>query len=77
MAEISGKTFKVVVRPNSGKNAILGYDACRQAYKVNIKAPAEDNKANRELVKFLSKELKKRAVIKSGFTGRTKLITTE
>lgn len=68
------KVFSVIAKPNSSKNEILGYDSERKAYKIAIAAPPEDNKANIELVKFLSKKLKKKVVIKSGFRCRKKTI---
>ena len=72
--EINEKTFSVIAKPNSKKSEILGYDSARKAYKVAIAAPAQGGKANIELIKFLSKELKKKVVIKSGFTGKKKII---
>jgi uncharacterized protein (TIGR00251 family) len=73
--EVKESTFCVIAKPNSPKNKILGYDSERKAYKVAIAAPAKDGKANIELVKFLSKELKKKVKIKSGFTGKRKIIS--
>ena len=66
--------FKVIVKPNSRKNEILGYDKGKQAYIVHIKEKAEDSKANLELIKFLSKSLGKSVKIKSGFKSREKFI---
>ena len=42
--------------PNSSKNEICG--VMESALKVKIKAPAVENKANLELVKYFSKLLK-------------------
>ncbi len=67
--------FKVIVKPNSSENKVLGYDETRKALKVAVKAPAENNKANKELVKFLSKHLKKKVKIKSGLKSKEKLIS--
>lgn len=72
--EIKDEIFKVIVKPNSRKNEILGYDEGKQAYIINIKEKAEDNKANIELVKFLSKMLGRKARIKSGLKSREKII---
>jgi len=47
---INLKEFKVLVKPNSKENGIDGYDNSLGAYRVNIKAPADKNKANRELI---------------------------
>jgi len=67
--------FKVIVRPGSKKNEITGYDEKENAVKINIAAPADKNKANRELIKFLSKLLKKRVRIASGLASREKIIS--
>ena len=72
--EIQGNTFKVIIRPNSGSNEIVGYDPEKKAYVVRIKAKPKDNKANKELIRFLSKVLGKRARIKSGLKSREKII---
>jgi len=66
--------FKVIVRPNSSKSRIIGFDENKQAYRVNIKAPAEKGKANMELIKFFSKLLKKKPEIIKGKTSREKLV---
>ena len=42
--------------PNSSKNAIL--EVIKEQIKVKIKAPAVEGAANKELVKFFSKEFK-------------------
>ncbi|MBI2134917.1 YggU family protein [Candidatus Woesearchaeota archaeon] len=72
--QLPEKTFKVLIRPNSPKNEIIGYDDDKKVYKINIKEKAEENKANKELIKFLSKELGKRVKIKSGLRSREKII---
>ena len=74
--EINESIFKVIVKPNSRKNDILGYDEEKQAYIISIKEKAEDNKANRELIRFLSKILGRKARIKSGLKSREKIIET-
>jgi uncharacterized protein (TIGR00251 family) len=48
--------LKVKVQPNSSRNKIAGkYD---NALKINIKAPAVEGAANKELIKFISKTFK-------------------
>ena len=42
--------------------------------KIQIKAKPEDNKANIELIKFLSKSLKKKVRIVSGFKSKEKIV---
>lgn len=68
------QTFKIIVKPNSPKNEIMGFDEDKQAYRVNIKAKPEDNKANIELIKFFSKLTKKRVMLISGLKSREKTI---
>jgi uncharacterized protein (TIGR00251 family) len=63
------------VQPNAGKNAIVGRHG--DALKVRIAAPAVDNKANLELVKFLKELLALPAsaiVIRHGATSRRKVV---
>lgn len=69
--------IKVIVKPNSPKNEIICFDKNKQAYKINIKAKAENNKANKELIKFLSKTLNKKVKIKKGIKSREKIINIE
>lgn len=66
--------IKVIVRPNSRKNILLGFDTVKQAYRVNLKASAEKGEANAALVKFLSKEMGKKVRIKSGLRSKEKII---
>jgi len=48
--------LKIKAQPNSSKNKITGMYG--DAIKINIKAPAVEGAANKELIKFLSKEFK-------------------
>lgn len=66
--------LKIIVKPNSRENEILSYDSDRNALRVSIAAPAEDNKANIEVIKFFSKLLKKKVRIKSGLRSKEKLL---
>ena len=72
--EIKELKFKVIVKPNSKENKIIEFNKEANAYKIQIRAKPEDNKANIELIKFLSKSLKKKARIVSGFKSREKII---
>ena len=67
-------TFKVVIKPNAKKSEIIGYNCDKEGFEIAIKAPPKDNKANIELIKFLSKLLKKKVRIKSGKTSKVKVI---
>ncbi|NPA88458.1 MAG: YggU family protein [Epsilonproteobacteria bacterium] len=54
------KNGKVIInvkaQPNSSKNKIAGIYG--ESLKINIKAPAVEGAANKELIKFMSKEFK-------------------
>lgn len=67
-------SFKIIVKTNAAKNEILNYDKEKEAYRISIKAKPEGGKANIEIVKFLSKLLKKRVRIVKGLRGREKLV---
>ena len=66
--------FKIIVKANSSRNEILGYDKERGVYRVNIKAKAEDNKANIEIIKFFSKLLKNKVKIVKCLKSKEKVI---
>ncbi len=75
IAEIkNSKIFKVVVKPGSSKNEVLGYSEDKKAYVIDIKAAAEKGKANTELLNFLRKATGKRFVIKNGIRSREKTL---
>ncbi len=67
----------IIVRPSSPQTKVLGWDDVRQALRVAIAAPPEDNKANLEVIKFFSKLLKKRVRILRGLTSREKVLHVE
>jgi uncharacterized protein len=71
---IKNNSLTILVKPNSSKNEITGYDDARGAVKVNIKAPAEDNKANAEVVKFFRKLLGIEIRIISGLKNKIKIL---
>ncbi|MBN2142270.1 YggU family protein [Candidatus Woesearchaeota archaeon] len=64
----------VHVKPGKKKNLILRKERGGEELFVEIKAPAKDGKANLELVKFLKKELGQQVRIKSGFSGKDKIL---
>ncbi len=63
--------IKVRIKPNSNKNLIVEKGL---VWKINIKAPAQENKANIELLKFLKRELKKNVRIVSGLKSKEKVL---
>ena len=66
--------FKILVKPNSKKDELLGFDESRQAWKVAISAPPEDNKANIAIIKFFSKLTKKKVRIVTGLKSKEKVL---
>ncbi|MDD5086398.1 MAG: DUF167 domain-containing protein [Candidatus Nanoarchaeia archaeon] len=66
--------IKVILKPNSSCNRIAGFDNEKKAYIIEVKAPAHENKANIELVKFLSKSIKKKVRILKGLKSREKIL---
>lgn len=74
--EIKETKFKVIVKPNSKESKINGFDKEKNAYRINIKAKPQDNKANIEVIRFLSKMLKKNIRICSGFKSKEKIVET-
>jgi len=66
--------IKIKVKANSKKNEIIKEDAF---YRVNVKSPAEDNKANIEVIKLLTRHFKKKVKIIKGLRSKEKLISLE
>jgi len=73
ISEVSGKV-KILVKPNSKKDELLGFDEKTQAWKVAIAAPPEDNKANIAVIKFFTRLTKKKVTIVTGLTSKQKLL---
>jgi len=64
--------FRIIVKADSNESRITGIED--NSLKVNISAPAEKDKANKEIIKFFSKLLKKKVRIISGLKSREKLL---
>lgn len=67
--------LEVKVHTNSGKREIVRIDNLH--YKVYLKNSPEDGKANKELIKLLSKEFKDEVKIIRGKTSKNKRIKIE
>jgi uncharacterized protein (TIGR00251 family) len=74
---VKNKTLKILVKPNSPKTEIVKWDKDRGALRVNVAAPPEKDKANKELIKFFSKQLKKKISIISGAKSKEKLLRVD
>ena len=72
--EIKELKFEVIVKTGSNKNEIISFDEIKKAYRLNLNAKPIGGEANKELIKFLSKELKKKVRIISGFRSKEKII---
>ena len=67
-----GAILLVYVQPKAKRNEIEGVDEWRGRLKVRIKAPPVEGKANKELIKFLSKLLNADVKLVRGETSREK-----
>ncbi len=70
----SSGAVKIIVKPNSPKNKIISFDECRNAYRVEIKAKPEDNKANIEVIKFFSRLTGRQVRIINGLKSKEKTL---
>ena len=66
--------FKVLAKPNCAISKIVSFNKEKGAWCVEISAPSKDNKANIELIKFLSKKFGKRVRFVSGLSSREKVL---
>ncbi|MCF7866275.1 DUF167 domain-containing protein [Candidatus Woesearchaeota archaeon] len=67
-------TFMIDVKTNGNKTELKEFNKSKQAYLMDVSAPPQDNKANIEIIKYFSKNLKKDIRIMSGATSKKKLI---
>ena len=74
---INNGSLKIIVKPNSQKTEIIGYDELKKSVVVSVSERPKDNKANIEVIKYFSKLLKKRVRIKSGLTSKEKILKIE
>lgn len=66
--------IKIIVKTNAEKNEIQEFDEEKQAYKVLIKVPPVENKANKEIIKLFHKKYKQPVRIISGFKSKEKIL---
>lgn len=69
---IKQNKIKVIVKPNSPKTEITKQE--KDILKLNVKAPPEKGKANKEVIKFFTKLLKKQVKITKGFKSKEKIL---
>jgi len=63
--------INIIVKANAKENSIIKEE---DLYKVSVKARAEDNKANIEVIKLLKKYFNKKVRIVSGLRSKRKII---
>lgn len=68
------KHLKIIVKPNARETRIAAIDEARNALRVDVKAPADKDKANREIIKFFSRLLKKKVSIAHGLKSKEKIL---
>ena len=71
---IKGDTFKITVKANAPKTEMLGFDKQRKAYKIAVKAKPLEGKANREIINFFFRQLKKRVSVIKGLKSKEKVL---
>ncbi|MCK4997260.1 DUF167 domain-containing protein [Candidatus Pacearchaeota archaeon] len=64
--------LNIKVQPNSGRQEIIKISD--SSYKVFLKKSPENNKANIELEKLLTKHFKSKMKVIKGFTSKNKVI---
>ena len=68
------KHLRIIVKPNARETRIAAVDEARNALRVDVKAPADKNKANKEVIKFFSRLLKKKVSIAHGLKSKEKIL---
>ncbi len=71
---IKNNKLSIIVKPNSKKTEILGYDEDKKALRVAIAAKTEDNEANLEVIRFFKRLLKRDVRIKIGLKNKNKVL---
>ena len=72
---IKDNKIHVLVKPNSPKTEITGIKD--NILKLNVKAKPEKGLANKEIIKFFTKLLKKKITIAKGLKRREKILKIE
>ncbi len=66
--------LSIVVKTNSPKTHLTGYDPAKKAVKTDVHAQPEKGKANAEIIKFFSRLTKRKVGIISGKTSKQKIL---
>ncbi|MDK2789502.1 MAG: uncharacterized protein PWP15_9 [Methanothermococcus sp.] len=70
----NGVLIDIEITPNAKKNQIGGINTWRKRLEIRIKEQPIEGKANKEIIKFLKKTLKKNIEIVAGSTSSQKTV---
>jgi uncharacterized protein (TIGR00251 family) len=71
---IENNRIHVIVKPNAKKTEIIEINREKKTVKIAVAAPADKDKANKELLHFISKLLKKQVRFVSGLRSKEKIL---
>ena len=71
---IINNRLHIIVKPNAKKTEILSCDPLTKIVKIAVAAPADKDKANKELLKFVSRILKKKVSFVTGLRNKGKIL---
>lgn len=71
---IQNNFLKIIVKTNSNKTEVIGYDENKKALRLNVASLPIEGRANIEIIKFFKKQYKLNVEIKSGKTSKEKLL---
>jgi uncharacterized protein (TIGR00251 family) len=66
--------IRIIAKPNSPKTEIIRWDQDKKALRMNVNAAPEKGRANKEIIRFFSKQYQKKVRIKSGFDSKEKVL---
>ena len=66
------KMILIKARPNANRTQITSYNGETEEFSIDVAAPPDKNKANSELMKYISRLIKKKVEISGGATSRHK-----
>ncbi len=71
---IINNRIHIIAKPNAKKTEILEIDLIKKTIKIAIAAPADKDKANKELLHFVSKLLHTQVRFVSGLRSKEKVL---
>jgi uncharacterized protein (TIGR00251 family) len=71
---LKNDSFNIIVKPNSPETIIKNFDESKKAFRMEVHAKPENNKANFEIIKFFKKEYKINVKIIKGLTSKEKTL---